>query len=447
MRCAFARFAPNRFGTSYNAEMTYTVLAIGKRMEFCFDGVMKLDNRTGRVVGADVRVEGGDTFLFTPGPASDGLGAMPKAPEVKREAFLDFARVRADAALKSGGEGASGNALVEGLLAFAVEHGPLFGFAGLSDDAPEIREPVSDWVSAQLVMERALKAEVFSRGGEVDASEIDACFRVEAYADDEVGYWAYVFDPGIAPGELYRTCLKPSSVDGYTAEDGSILRSYWIDGCTSPVPGAPLYDAGMIAQFVTVYPAEVFGRAPWPDAILPLSVVRGRAEVEAEVASLLKIVAGKHTGGVSLDFRNPMSAVGAWEEGAYGIVCTSYLSYMWHELAQAYTRSAFRVCANPKCENVISINEETSSGKRFCSERCRAQANNAKLSAQNARAREAFYACKDYAEIYREAFGKALSFKDPERAKLCKRLDRWIEKDFAKTARGKSALKQGAASR
>jgi len=49
------------------------------------------------------------------------------------------------------------------------------------------------------------------------------------------------------------------------------------------------------------------------------------------------------------------------------------------------------VCANPKCENIISINDETSSGKRFCSERCRAQANNAKLSAQNTRAREAFY--------------------------------------------------------
>jgi hypothetical protein len=51
------------------------------------------------------------------------------------------------------------------------------------------------------------------------------------------------------------------------------------------------------------------------------------------------------------------------------------------------------------------------------------------------------------AEIYEEAFGKPLSFKDPERAKLCERLDRWIEKDFSKTAKGKSALKQGAARR
>ena len=105
------------------------------------------------------------------------------------------------------------------------------------------------------------------------------------------------------------------------------------------------------------------------------------------------------------------------------------------------------MCENPKCENIISINDEASVSKRFCSERCRVQANNAKLSGQNARAREAFYACKPYTEIYEEAFGKPLSFKDPERVKLCRRLDRWIEKGFSKTAKGKSALKQGAARR
>ena len=415
-------------------------------MEKHFAGVMKLDNRTGRVVGASVHLDG-NTFLFCPSAVSDGMDTMPNVPEVKREAFLDFARIRADAALKRGGEGASENAFVEGLLAFAAEHGPLFGFAGLSEDGPEIREPVSDWISAQQVMERALKAEVFSRGGEVDSSEVDACFRVEVYADDEVGYWAYVFDPGIAPGELYRSCLKPSSAEGYTTEDGSILHSFWDDGRTSPVAGLSIGESRMVAQFVTVYPAGIFGRAPWPAVILPLSVARGRGEIEAEVASLLKIVAGKHTGGVSLDFRNPMSAVGAKEEGAYGIVCASYLSYMWHELAQAYTRNTFRVCANPKCENIISVNDETSVSKRFCSDRCRVQANNAKLSAQNSRAREAFYACKSYEEIYEEAFGRPLSFKDPDRSMLCERLDRWIEKDFAKTAKGKSALKQGAARR
>ena len=324
---------------------------------------------------------------------------------------------------------------------------PLFGFAGMSEDGPEIREPVSEWRAAQLVMERALKAEVFSRGGEVDASEVDACFRVEAYADADVGYWAYVFDSGVEVGEMYRTCLKPSSTEGYTTEDGSVLRSFWSDGCESPVPGAMFERGRITARFLTIYPAEVFGLAPWPDMVLPLSAVRGRAEIEAEVASLLKIVAGKHTGGVSLDFRNPMSAIGAWEEGAYGIVCMSYLSYMWHELAQAYTRSAFRVCANPKCENIISVNDDSSVSKRFCSDRCRAQANNAKLSAQNTRAREAFYACKSYEEIYEATFGKPLSFKDPERAKLCDRLDKWIGKDFSKTAKGKSALKRGAAKR
>ena len=51
------------------------------------------------------------------------------------------------------------------------------------------------------------------------------------------------------------------------------------------------------------------------------------------------------------------------------------------------------------------------------------------------------------AEIYEEAFGRALSFKDPERAKLCRRLDRWIDAQFSKSAKGKAALKQGAARR
>ena len=31
-------------------------------MEYFFSGSMKLDNRTGRVIGTDVRVEGGDTL-------------------------------------------------------------------------------------------------------------------------------------------------------------------------------------------------------------------------------------------------------------------------------------------------------------------------------------------------------------------------------------------------
>jgi hypothetical protein len=41
--------------------------------------------------------------------------------------------------------------------------------------------------------------------------------------------------------------------------------------------------------------------------------------------------------------------------------------------------------------------------------------------------------------------GITLSFKDSERAKLCRRLDRWIESQFSKSAEGKAALKQGAA--
>lgn len=413
-----------------------------------FGNALLIDNRTGRVSGADVCIEG-DEFVFTPSAKPGGETAIAKAPDLKQEPFLGFSRIRAEAAAreKRGGAGSFDEALVAELLRFAAVHGPLFGFAGLVDGKPEIREPVSDWRAAQQVMERALKAEVFSRGGELDKTDIDESFKVTVIPGGETNRWSYVFDSGVVPSDLYRSCLKRSSLESYSTEDGSILRSVWHDGRESPATSAFVRGDRMIALFVTEYPVAAFGPVDWSSAMMfPLSVIRGQQEVEAEVASLLKIVAGKHTGGVSLDFRNPMS-VGDKEDVAYGIVCTSYLSYMWHELSQAYTRRSFRVCANPKCENIISINEETSSGKRFCCERCRVQANNAKLSAQNTRAREAFYACKPYAEIYEEAFGRALSFKDPERAKLCRRLDRWIDVQFSKSAKGKAALKQGAARR
>ena len=408
-----------------------------------------IDNRTGRVAGLDVRVEDGDTFVFTPSAEPGRQVTLSKAPDVKREAFLEFSHIRAEAALMyvHGGSGSFDDVFAGALRSFAAVHGPLFGFAGLSQEKPEIREPIEDWKAAQQVMEYALKAEVFSRGGELDKADIDEHFKVIRVPGIEANRWSYVFDTGVAPSDLYRTCLKRSSLDNYSTEDGSILRSVWHDGSESPTSKGFVRGDNMVALFVTEYPVAIFGPVDWPAAtMVPLSSVRGYHEIEVEVASLLKIVAGKHTGGISLDFRNPASE-GEKEDVAYGIVCTSYLSYMWHELAQAYTRRSFRVCANPKCENIISINEDTSSGKRFCSERCRVQANNAKLSAQNTRAREAFYACKPYAEIYEEAFGKALSFKDPERVKLCRRLDRWIEGQFSKSAVGKSALKRGAARR
>lgn len=418
-------------------------------MEDYFAKYPLMDNRTGRVSDLDVRVEGGDTFVFAPSEEPRERATAMTAPETRREAFLDFSRIRAEAASMHarGGCGTFDDALAGALRSFAAAHGPLFGFAGLSDEKPEIREPIADWKAAQQVMERTLKAEVFSRGGELDSAAIDECFKVTLIPGDEVNRWSYVFDPGVVPSDLYRTCLKRSSVENYSTEDGSILRSIWHDGRESPATSAFVKGDRMAALFVSEYPIATFGPVEWSVPMMfPLSAVRGLKEMEAEVASLLKIVAGKHTGGVSLDFRNPMP-VGEKEDIAYGIVCTSYLSYMWHELAQAYTRRSFRVCANPKCENIISINDETSSGKRFCSERCRAQANNAKLSAQNTRAREAFYACKPYAEIYEEAFGKPLSFRDPERAKLCRRLDRWIERQFSRSSKGKAAMKQGAARR
>ena len=141
-------------------------------MEDRFAKYPLMDNRTGRVSALDVRVEGGDTFVFTPAEEPRERATAMAAPEARREAFLDFSRIRAEASLMCarGGCGSFDDALAGALRSFAAVHGPLFGFAGLSDEKPEIREPIADWKAAQQVMERTLKAEVFSRGGELDSA-------------------------------------------------------------------------------------------------------------------------------------------------------------------------------------------------------------------------------------------------------------------------------------
>ena len=116
---------------------------------------------------------------------------------------------------------------------------------------------------------------------------------------------------------------------------------------------------------------------------------------------------------------------------------------MWHELAQKYTHNHFHVCENPKCGVIITTSTSSNVHKKFCSEECRYQANNLKVTEQQRRARLAYYDRLPFIEIYEKAFERKYSFKDSERKKLEKRLNRWIE-GFKKTREGKAAEKQGA---
>lgn len=407
------------------------------------------DNMTGRILGARTSIVDNAMFVFEPALDSSfpdiTLDLVPEAP---RDAFVEFAMLRKRVAReKTKNEHLSEDDLLrDELFRFAKAHGPLFGYAGKSQCSEGILlESIADWKAAQRVMELALKAEVFSKGEVANAEELDEHFWVELYRDQGCMSFEYVFDAGEAVSNTYRSCLKPPFFERFSTEDATMLLAYWSDGLENPDPGLPAISGNLSARFITRY--NVPDRDDpliLREAKIPISTLQGKRPIENEVNSLLKIIAGRHTGGMSLDFRNYYSACETKEEGAYGIVCDCYLSYMWHELAQSLSRSSFRVCANPKCENIFSANADTSSGKQFCSDRCRAQANNLKIDEQNKRAREAFYQAKSHQEIYEAAFGKPVSFKDPEYRKQEERLRKWIADDFSKTKKGKSALKQGA---
>ena len=416
-----------------------------------------IDNRTGTVIETDLRLEAGE-FVFTPRERRGASPVLSTVAAPDENAYLVFASLEDKAAKEVGcAEGeAFENRYASKLLDFAEAHGPLFGFAGMSDSGKaEIREPVIDWLAAQSAMSSILKLVAFAAGDSFSDASFDDCFTATMSCTDSALTWVYSYIAPYRTTELYASCLKKDFHVPFTTNDGTSLLHAW---SRKGVPSWFLEQfpfatresdtaESMFAATVQTYPSESY-----PDVLttkqgqrsVPMSELRDHQEIREEAGALLKIVAERHTGGIDLGYRNYWSNCENNDDGSYGIISSCYLSYMWNELAQAYTSNHFRKCANPKCNAIISIDDETSSGKRFCSTKCRQQANNLKNSEQNKRAREAFYQAKSFKEIYEKAFERQYSFKDPERNALEKRLNRWIEKDFAKTQRGKSALKQGA---
>lgn len=420
-----------------------------------------LDNRNGGLVGAKLHLEE-DEFVFTPGESQDAPAVLSEAPTPGEETYLTFASLEDESAKETGNtEGdAFESRFVSKLFDFAKSHGPLFGFAGLEGDGgrAEIREPVSDWIAAQSVMGSILKLIAFASGDDFPHANFDDRFMATTKCTENALTWAYTFITSQQVTELYASCLKEDFYTPFTTGDGTILSFSWSANGVPPwfLEQFPLAfreagEAGSIfAAALQVYPAESY-----PDvtstargqASMPLSKLRDYREIREEAGTLLKIVAERHTGGISFGYRNYWDDCGDDDDGSYGVVSSCLLSYMWHELAKAYTNNQFRKCANPKCNAIISLDRKTKSDKRYCTEECRKQANNLKNSAQCARAREAFYQLKSFEEIYEIAYGEPYSFKDPKRKAHEKTLERWIEKDFGKTKKGQVALKQGAGRR
>lgn len=417
-------------------------------MDKYYERAFAMDNRTGRVVGVDVKATG-ESFVFTPSKDPNRPFLSSEVPPVEEATFQRFAAIKADARRESETEAAFHDCYKRGLLEFARKHGPLFGSAGKNPaNEEEIVEPISDWVTAQSVMSDILGVVPFSKGEEFPFEDFDEHFFVTTSQDTDATVWTYLFDSRLKASSIYQSCLKDDMFLEYSANDGSRPSYIW---CRGKIPGDwPVSKTGagetMFAAATQVYPTERFPN-PFPfiygSTCFLLSEARVITDITHEVGTLLKIVADRHAGGISLGYRNFWDDCDTADEGSYGVLSSCFLSYMWHELAQKYTHNHFHVCENPKCGVIITTSTSSNVHKRFCSEECRYQANNLKVTEQQRRARLAYYDCLPFIEIYEKAFERKYSFKDSERKKLEKRLNRWIE-GFKKTEKGKAAEKQGA---
>lgn len=420
-------------------------------MQKSYAGRFGIDNRTGRVLGAEVELQGLE-LVFTPStdPSRPVLSTDVEPPEA--DAFERFAALGVEAKREVKGDMDCYQEVLNGkILDFARGHGPLFGLNGATDlSTPIIREPLRDWLNAQRVMSRALHVVAYAEGEDCGKADFDDYFYVISCDGPEMLTWNYVFDSDVVASKLYATCLKEDICQEFSTDDGSELFFIW--GSAGVPEGAP-FSSGrktMIAIACQHYPQSHFPRrfrSSIPRTELMSLSEMTEPTLRKEAGALLKIVADRHTGGMSLGYRNFWNDCETPDEGSYGIVCSCYLSYMWHELAQRYTRNQFRICKNPKCGVIISTNVDSRVQKEYCSDGCRAQANNLKMTDQQRRARKAFYDVKPYREIYEAAFGKPYTGRDPERGTLEKRLDKWIEGYFLQTKKGKSAYKQGSGSK
>jgi hypothetical protein len=398
------------------------------------------DVETGRVLDTLV-FRAPNSFIFTPNLSDTKTITADEIEAPAKDVYLEFANLYRKAAqsYEENKRTIRTESLYEDALEeFARKYGPLFGLAGLNEEkgAQYIEEPIEDWKAAQRIMDRILMIDTCVQRGEISHDSVREYLSVATLIEDEETTRQYHFAPGVEPAGLYAKLVTNKIEYNISTNDGSLLCALWHYGDARLATGA---------RFSTVYPRKIFPHPSLPSCTLfahDLDKVIAREELREEIPSLLKITAQAHIKGIHFGFKNFYSACATRGEGAYTILSESYLSYMWHELASAYSREAFRLCANPKCQRIIVRNTDTSNKKRFCSDRCRAQANNAKITEQEKRARLSFYNRNLLEKIYEDAFGEEYSNSDSRHVVQDKRLEKWI-REFIKTKRGKDALRKG----
>jgi hypothetical protein len=401
-----------------------------------------IDNVTGRVLDTNV-VREGDSFVFTPiQSGTKTITADQIKPPVK-DAYLEFADInrKAEEAYRKMAKTTPKELFFKikeslyekGLEEFAQKYGPLFGELGVDkkQGVSFIKESIEDWKAAQKVMEKILLADVFVGGKEIDHDLLQDCFFIDAERRPERQTIQYSFSPGVDLCGHYASSIRKEIKDTFAGEDGNLSHGIWRRD-------VPTFDP--CAYFQRVYSAECFPiTPPFGKKEVTLAEVANDKEALERFAALLKIVVNAHTQGIYLGFRSPNADLVTRDGGAFMVLFENYLSYMWYEFGLAFSREAFRQCENPKCQRIIVSNTDTSNKKRFCSDRCRAQANNAKITEQERRAKQSFYAVKLYKKIYEDVFGGEYSNSDGEHVKKKKRLDRWLL-EAMQTKKGKAVL-------
>lgn len=403
------------------------------------------DARTGRIHNYVFSVEG-DEFVFAPSVIPVSLAECPE--QVGSAFFEEFASLHlsTEKRCRKGCAAEKEAAFLSALAAFAKKNGPLFGYEGQSCGGV-IREPISTWRTAQSMMDRIMRIQAFVEGANpfgVDDLVVSSFQKVEGYG---IVSFALVTDLPVDP--LYASCLGEDRLLAQRDSDCSDSYVYWytdkkIWEGKDLYPRPPFSFGGtMCAAIITIAelsPEEQVDLSDGCFADLSLTEWRQRGFPVKGLGSVVRLVTEAHAARMYLGFPIANSAYGKEAESRFAILTTSFLSYMWYEFAQSYGRSAFRVCANPKCENIIAVGVSRKENRIYCDKGCKKQAGNSRTTEAMRRAREAFYSGKNFADIYYCAFGESMSRADPEYEERCVRLRKWIKYKFSKTKKGKAAI-------
>lgn len=361
------------------------------------------------------------------------------------EPLLSFAFRTPEELAAAPDDGASGIGLEdigvlsqETLVGLARATGPLFG--------PAPRELVADWQSAAGAALVAMEIQEAVNGakpiGLVNQHVSTTRVKNPGTGND---FNLYALSLPLPAGELarYRRCMPPlpwfrkfddpaafdyafASVD---EEDGASFLSVVLLSFSEEIAFADF--AAAVACFsddgdARALAARATGDAALLDAAAPYDahMLDGLEAHEATIDEsdrpalqrLVHALISLHAQGISVD---PFRA--SAEEGF--LVFDTYLSYLWYRFSKGLDRVEIGYCE--QCGTAFSLAGHRGIQRRFCSERCKTQAKNARTKQRTNEARQLFEEGRSVKEIAR-----ILNGREPSRAQIESvraSLARWVD--------------------